>query len=129
MTTDRSYWQRLGAGRASRRRALTGVGGAAGAAAFLIACGGDDTKESGSSGTSTSGGQAASGTQAAEEQPRAGGIISQPMPTDPPNLDIHQVTTYSGVWPTNGAFNQLIQIDPNKAGDTAQDIVADLATK
>jgi peptide/nickel transport system substrate-binding protein len=75
------------------------------------------------------GGQAASGTQGAPEQPRTGGVLTMPLPTDPPNLDLHQVTTYTGVWPTAPCLNQLVQFEPSKAGDKPEDIVADLAEK
>ena len=129
MAVGSRYWERLSSRHVSRRRALTGVAGGVGAAAFLAACGGDDKTESGGTTSGGSGGQAAQGTQAAQEQPRMGGVINQPMPTDPPSMDIHQVTTYSGVWPVNPAFNQLVQFDPAKPGDTAQDIIPDLSTK
>ena len=122
------YWQRSGGRRLSRRRTLAGLAGGAGAAAFLAACGGSEDKQE-SGGASTSGGQAASGTQGAQEQPRAGGVVSFPTATDPPNLDIHQVTTYTGVWPVAPALNQLVQFDPDKPTDTQKDIIADLATK
>jgi len=103
------------------------AGGGVGAAAFLAACGGDKSNES----TPSTGGAAPSpaGAQGGNEQPRPGGIISQPMATDPPSLDIHQVTTYTGVWPINGAFNQLVQFNPEKPGDTQQDIIPDLAER
>src|SRR5215213_2873916 len=129
MATD-GTWQRLGGRRISRRRTVLGLAGGSAAAAFLAACGGDSNKESGGAATTASGGgQAASGTQAAKDQPKLGGVISQPLPTDPPSMDLHTVTTYTGVWPVNPVFNQLVQMNPDKSGDTAQDIVADLATK
>jgi peptide/nickel transport system substrate-binding protein len=121
MTTDSSYWKRIGARRLGRRRTLTVLAGGAGAAAFLAACGGGDDGDS----RDAAGSQP--GAIGADEQPVPGGIISQAIPTDPPNLDLHQVTTYTGVWPIAPAFNQLVQFDPAKPGDTPQDIIPDLA--
>jgi peptide/nickel transport system substrate-binding protein len=112
----------------SRRRTLSLAAGGGGAAALLAACGGESTKNEGSTGA-TSGGAAATATSAAAEQPKPGGIISQRLQTDPPSMDIHQVTTYSGVWPIAPCFNQLVQFDPNKVSNTEKDIVADLAEK
>ena len=63
------------------------------------------------------------------ELPRSGGFLNQRLQTDPPSLDLHQVTTYTGVWPTAPCFNQLVQFDPDKPGDTPQDIMPDLAEK
>jgi len=130
MAMFQSTGRRLVARRLSRRRALGTVGGVAGAAAFLAACGGDDKSDGGSSGDAASGatgGQQA--TQAAPDQPRAGGVISQRIATDPAPIDIHQTTTYTGVWPTAPCFNQLVQFDPAKVQAGPQEIVADLATK
>lgn len=128
MATESTFWQRR---RVGRRRTLGLLAGGAGAAAFLAACGGDTSDDdAGSSGGSATGGTPP--TQAAQpsnEQPRSGGILNQRTPTDPPNLDIHQVTTYTGVWPTAPCFNQLVQFDPDKASDTPQDIIADLSEK
>jgi peptide/nickel transport system substrate-binding protein len=119
--------QRALARRLSRRAGLrAGALGAAGlAGAFALACGGGDSKKESNQAT------AAGGTQSAaqRETPKPGGIISQRIPTDPPSLDLHQVTTYAGLWPTAPAFNQLVQFDPNKPGDTPQDIIPDLAEK
>jgi peptide/nickel transport system substrate-binding protein len=110
----------------SRRRTLSAAVGGAGAAAFLAACGGGKDGDGGSS-SGTSGAQP--GAQGTSEQPVTGGVISQSLPTDPPSLDLHTVTTYTGVWPSAPAMNQLIQFDPLKAGDTPQDITPDLAEK
>lgn len=127
--TTRSSIPGFGEKRLSRRRTLGVIGGAAGAGAFLAACGGS-SKESGSASSTGSGGsQATAAAAAAAEQPKSGGIISQRIPTDPPPLDIHQTTTYTGVWPTAPCFNQLVQIDPAKTNDLPGDIIADLAEK
>lgn len=120
--------QHSAAARPSRRRLLGAVALGSGAAAFLAACGGNSTggTTSSSGGSAPAGGQA---TQAAQEQPRSGGILAQSTPTDPPSLDLHQVTTYTGVWPVAPAFNQLIQFDTTKVNTTPQDLQADLAEK
>src|SRR5215211_4929379 len=115
-----SGWQRLGGRAISRRRAVVAFAGGAGAAAFLAACGGDKKESTG--GTPAAGGQAPAGTQAAQEQPRPGGVVTQRLSTDPPSLDIHQVTTFTGVWPCAPCMNQLVQFDPDKPGDRPEDI-------
>ena len=117
---NHGYWQRAYLRRMSRRRTLGVLAGSAGAAAFAAACGGGEKKDEGG---------ARPGAQAEQEQPQTGGVINQPLPTDPPSLDLHQVTTYTGVWPVAPCLNQLVQFDPAKPGDTPQDIVADLAEK
>ena len=116
------YWQRPTTGRISRRRTMAILAGGAGAAAFAAACGGDRDKEQPA-------GQTGAGQVGQQEQPRSGGVINQPLPTDPPSMDLHQVTTYTGVWPTAPCLNQLVQFDPAKPGDRPEDIVADLAEK
>ena len=115
---NHGYWQRAYLRRMSRRRTLGVLAGSAGAAAFAAACGGGEKKDEGG---------ARPAGQAEQEQPQTGGVINQPLPTDPPSLDLHQVTTYTGVWPVAPCLNQLVQFDPAKPGDTPQDIVADLA--
>ena len=125
MSRRSSYWQQTAARRLDRRRTLAMLGGAAGAGAFALACGGGEKKDTGSNGAAT--GQAAQpGTQ---EQPRTGGILNQRLATDPPSFDLHQVTTYTGVWPAAPCLNQLVQFQQDKPGDRMEDIVADLAEK
>ncbi|MFN8559824.1 MAG: ABC transporter substrate-binding protein [Dehalococcoidia bacterium] len=123
------YWTR----RVGRRQGLRAgvLGGAGLAAAFALACGGGGGRGAGSGSSAPAGGGAApAGQQQAAEQPKSGGIINQRIPTDPaPNLDLHQTTTYTGVWPVAPAFNQLIQFDPDKPKGSPQDIIADLAEK
>jgi ABC-type transport system substrate-binding protein len=123
--------RRTAARRFSRRRALVAAVGAAGtAAAFLAACGGDGRTESESGGDTSAGSTAGQqATQVTQEQPRPGGVISQRIATDPAPIDIHQTTTYTGVWPTAPCFNQLVQFDPSKVQAGPQEIIADLATK
>ena len=129
MAAYRSVWGRAAVPRLSRRRALAVAGGSLGATAFAAACGGDDKKdaESGAATGGTTGG--AQATQAAPEQPRTGGIVNLRLQTDPAPLDIHQVTTYTGVWPTAPCFNQLVQFDPTKQATTPENLVSDLAEK
>ncbi len=129
MHGENDYWTRSLRRQMSRRAGLrVGALGAGLAGAFALACGGGEKKDEGSSAPGASGTGPAGA--AAVEQPRMGGIISQRTATDPaPNLDIHQTTTYTGVWPTAPVFNQLVQFDPAKPGSTPQDIVADLAEK
>lgn len=62
-------------------------------------------------------------------QPRQGGVIVQRLPSDPDRLDLHQSTIYPSIWSTAPCFNQLVQYDPSKPGDTPQDIIGDLATQ
>ncbi len=127
MASQHDTWRRAVSRRLNRRRALTVFGGGAGAAAFALACGGDDKQDGGAA---PGGGQVgAQATREAEDQPRAGGIISQRIATDPAPIDIHQTTTYTGVWPTAPCFNQLVQFDPSKVSASPQDILPDLATK
>src|SRR5688500_18070989 len=109
--------------RFGRRRAL--ATSSAGVAAFLIACGGD--KQNGGDAGGGTAGSGAPATQTAEELPAAGGIISQPIATDPVSLAPHQSTSYTGVWPAAPCFNQLVQFDPTKPTTSPQDILPDLA--
>jgi peptide/nickel transport system substrate-binding protein len=125
---EQSYWTRAGRKGWTRRSMLqAGALGAAGlAGAFALACGGSSSEKSAGGGTS-SGGQQTGGQN---EQPKYGGVISQRLPNDPDKLDAHQSTTYVTVWPFAAPiFNQLVQFDPDKPGDTPSDIVADLADK
>jgi peptide/nickel transport system substrate-binding protein len=111
--------------RVSRRGGIRGglLGAAALTGGYALACGGD-SKQSGAD----SGSRATSGPQSkAAEAPRSGGVISQRFQQEPNSLDLHQVTTYQGVWPTAPCFNQLVQYDPDKPGDLPQEIIADLA--
>lgn len=59
----------------------------------------------------------------AAEQPRAGGILSLPIHSDPPNLDIHQNVTITLFAPINAVYNGLVQYD------VADKVVPDLAEK
>ena len=120
MTSERYVRRR----RYGRRRALAALAGGTGAAAFALACGGGERKDEG--GARPGSGQ---NGQAEQEQPRPGGIISQRIPTDPPPLDLHQTTTYTGVWPTAPCFNQLVQFNPDNPNNTPQGILPDLAEK
>jgi peptide/nickel transport system substrate-binding protein len=61
--------------------------------------------------------------------PRAGGVLVQPMPTDPPSLDVRQTTTFAAVWPLAPAFNQIIQFDPDKPNNAPSELIPDLAEK
>ncbi|HLZ69632.1 MAG TPA: ABC transporter substrate-binding protein [Dehalococcoidia bacterium] len=125
--------------RTSRRRFLVGGAGVTGSAAFLFACGGGSKNNAGNAGAAGNTGSAkpaasAAGGQAkataAAETPKPGGILTQVFFTDPsPNLDMHQTTTYTAVWPLSPCFNQLVQFDTTKPDDAQQDIVADLAEK
>jgi peptide/nickel transport system substrate-binding protein len=128
MAAARGVWERAAARRFSRRRALAAVGGAG--AAFAIACGRTSGQDDATgSDPVAAGAPGAAATQAAQEQPTPGGIISQRINTDPPPLDLHQTTTYTGVWPAAPCFNQLVQFDPTKVSAGPQDILPDLATK
>jgi peptide/nickel transport system substrate-binding protein len=121
-----SNWQRYAGRRVSRRAGLLGAAGAAGA--YALACGGGEKKESKGGAATATGGQAQA--TAAAETPKSGGVITQAFLTDPsPNLDLHQTTTYTTVWPVAPCFNQLVQFQADKPGDTPQDIVPDLAEK
>ena len=123
-----NYWTRVMERRVSRRAGLrAGALGAGLAGAFALACGGGKDTGTETGGAPSSSQQQPSGQG---EQPRTGGTINQRTPTDPsPNLDLHQTTTYTAVWPVAPAFNQLVQFDPAKPGDTQKDIIADLAEK
>jgi peptide/nickel transport system substrate-binding protein len=126
--------QRRAAGIYARRQFLFG-GAATGVAIALAACGGTNNKNAVRTATSAApagGGSApagsprAGGTAApAAGNPQYGGILSQPIASDPQALDIHQVSTYVAVWPEAPCYNQLLQIDPADASDAK--IVADLA--
>ena len=141
---DDSYWLRLRNARRGRRAVLRGgaIAGAGLAAAGLVGCGssannnktaGGSAAQSTSVAAATSAG-AATATPAASaaakpagDQPRPGGVISQRLASDPPALDIHQVSTYVAVFPEAPCYNQLLQIDTQDPSDTK--IVADLADK
>src|SRR5712691_9361972 len=119
------YWNRTLAARLSRRRALAAATAAGGGliAFSVIGC---------SSGSSSGGssGAASQANAADKEAPRPGGIVNGTLHTDPsPNLDPHQSTTFTTVWPAAPVLNQLVQFDTNKAGDTPQDLIADLAER
>jgi peptide/nickel transport system substrate-binding protein len=121
-------WRQATARRWSRRRTI-GLAGAAGSAALLAACGGGSGSGGTSGGTGAAGVQVGAQRGVSTEQPRPGGVISQSTPTDPPSMDLHQVTTYTGVWPTAPCFNQLIQFDDTKPIAGPSDIKPDLAEK
>ena len=110
-----------------RRRAVqTGALAFAGVAALYTgACGGSKQENDGR--TRTGGGQQPAAVQG--ETPRAGGILSQRLATDPPSFDLHQVTTYTGVWPIAPCFNQLVQFHPDEPADEPDGIIADLAER
>jgi peptide/nickel transport system substrate-binding protein len=110
--------------RSLTRRTALGVGAVG---AFILACGGKDEKGKGGAAATPGVGAAGASTQA--ETPTPGGIISQRLQMDPPSLDLHQVTTYQGVWPTTPCFNQLVQYDAAKPTATPENVVADLAEK
>src|SRR6266550_6142954 len=116
------YWQQLVSNRITRRRALAASGAAAMVAGMLSlpGCGGGESNKT-----------AGSGSPGEEkEPPRNGGILNQTIHTDPsPNLDPHQTTTFTTIFPAAPAINQLVQFDPNKPGDTVQDLMPDLAEK
>ena len=128
MSETSSYWTRVLARRLSRRAGIrAGAVSAAGlTGAYVLACGKDGGTSKDERSASPAAGQQA-GAQG--ETPRPGGIISQRFQQEPNSLDLHQVTTYQGVWPTAPYFNQLIQYDPDKPGDTADDIIPDLAER
>src|SRR5689334_23366423 len=119
------YWKKVLTARLNRRRALA-AGTATGAgllALSLIGC-----NSGGGSGSSTGGESQASAEE--KEPPRNGGILNGTLHTDPsPNLDPHQSTTFTTVWPAAPALNQLVQFDTNKPADTLQDLIPDLAEK
>lgn len=126
MRHEGSYWVRYTTRRVSRRAGLLGAAGAA--SAFALACGG--SKDSGGASGASTPASSAPTAAADNETPKPGGVLSQVNPTDPaPNLDLHQTTTYTGVWPSAPCFNQLVQFNPDKPGDTPQDIIPDLAEK
>jgi peptide/nickel transport system substrate-binding protein len=110
------WWDR----RIGRRRALTAAA-VGGGAAVLAACGG--ASQGGN------GGQPRGAAQPSSDQPRAGGVINQRLPTDPPSMDLHQVTTFVGVWPTIPCFNQLVQFDSSRPTAGPNDIQPDLAER
>lgn len=112
------------AARVRRRRAihaLLAASGALAAVAYAPACGGEREGRVAPA--------APERDRAADGVPRRGGILSQRLPADPPSLDLHQVTTYTGVWPVAPCFNQLVQFDPMRPEDRAIDIVSDLAAR
>src|SRR6266498_2293300 len=116
------YWQQVVNNRITRRRALAATGAAAMVAGMLSlpGCGGGEGKQTAGSG----------GTAEDREPPRNGGILNQTIHTDPsPNLDPHQTTTFTTIFPAAPAINQLVQFDHNKPGDTVQDMGPDLAEK
>lgn len=80
-----NYWQNVVRGRLSRRRALTGLGGAGLGAAFLAACGSDDSSgPTGGTGTSTgaTGGTGGTGGSSAGRSGLEAGTIFN-------NADLH----------------------------------------
>ena len=124
-----SYWHLAAARRFSRRAGLrVGALGAIGATgAWLLACGGGK-KDAGGGATTATGGQTQGA--ASQETPQRGGILTQAFLTDPsPNMDPHQTTTYTTIWPVAPCFNQLVQFQQDKPGNVPQDIIPDLAEK
>src|SRR5262249_13758342 len=109
MGRQRALAQRFGR-RAGLRAGALGVAGAG--AAGLVAWG-RTRKEEPRGGSAPTGGQAPA--TAAKEPPKPGGVLTQVFYTDPsPNLDLHQTTTYTTVWPVAPCFNQLVQFQPDK---------------
>src|SRR6266540_2025531 len=99
--TRSGYWERQLVRRISRRRALAALAGsgAALAALSLTGCGGGEDKD----------GKEEGATSGDKEAPRTGGILNQTLHTDPaPNLDPHQTTTFTTVWPVAPTLNQLV---------------------
>lgn len=128
MSSEQSWWRATAGRRLSRRAGLRGaIAGVGAAGAFALACGRGDDKGDGAKTPAESPASAQSAPNG--ETPRAGGVLNQRTATDPPSFDIHQVTTYTGVWPVAPCFNQLVQFDPEKADDRPEDIVSDLAEK
>jgi peptide/nickel transport system substrate-binding protein len=128
MAHEESSWTQVLRRRVGRRSIVRagalGTGGVA--AAFALACGGGEDKAKGGASPATG----AQTPQPQQEQPRYGGTLNIPLPTDPsPNLDPHQTTTYTTAWPAAPVLNQLVQFDPAKPGDTEKDLIADLAER
>jgi len=103
-----NYWRRRLGPRISRRGVLRSgalLGGGI-AAASLVGCGGSSGGSGNAGDGNGNGGSGAGG-------PKKGGTLTFRIPTDPPSLDLHQVSTYVGVFPEAPAYNQLVQYDPH----------------
>lgn len=115
MSEQDNYWKHALSRRTSRRGVLRSGAllGSGLAAAGLVGCGDDSGGGSGNGGGNSG-------------SPKTGGTLRFRIPTDPPSLDIHQVSTYVGVFPEAPAYNQLIQFDPDDSTQTR--LIPDLAT-
>ncbi|MGD9893445.1 MAG: ABC transporter substrate-binding protein, partial [Dehalococcoidia bacterium] len=119
-------WSGTAAPRLSRRRAFRLA--YAGIAAFAVACGDDVRRDGDTGGTDDTGGSGTPSPPVAEEQAVLGGILSQRITMDP-QMDPHQATTATSVWPAAPCFNQLVQFDPSQPAAGPEEILPDLAER
>src|SRR5215218_3944129 len=70
-----NYWNKLSAGKLTRRRALAGTGAGALGAAFLAACGGSDSGSSGESGSAKTSSDAVTKPEDQLKEAKRNGII------------------------------------------------------
>lgn len=122
--SEGNYWS---GSRVSRRGLLRGaaLSGAGLAGSALIGCS-SGAKQSGGSSPPAANAPAAAGTQAPEG--KYGGRIARAINNDPDTLDLHSSETSATITPAAPMYNNLVQFDPMKVGDTPADIIPDLAT-
>jgi peptide/nickel transport system substrate-binding protein len=66
---------------------------------------------------------------AAGQAPKRGGILNAMLVEDPPGFSIHESSTISGVWPVAPCYSNLVLFDPQKALETADTIIPELAER
>ena len=125
--SEGNYW--VGGNRLSRRGLLRGaaLGGAGLAASALIGCG-SKTGGGNASPAAPAGGAGAAAGAASPAQGKSGGRIARAINNDPDTLDLHSSETSATMTPAAPMYNNLVQFDPMKEGDTPADIIPDLAT-
>jgi len=55
---------------------------------------------------------------AAQVQPRSGGELVFPVPSEPPSYDGHREETFGLIHPFAPFYNTLLRVDPNDKGGT-----------
>ncbi len=125
-----SYWNRVLAGRMTRRRALAATGASAAAAAFLAACGGSDDNGGGGGGGSGSTGSSNSiltKTTDSTSEAKRGGILKDRTQADVSSMDAQMPISPLNA-PAKHVYSTLVRVKAPKLEEEATvDLVPDFA--
>ncbi len=111
-----SYWNRVLAGRMTRRRALAATGASAAAAAFLAACGGSDDNGGGGGGGSGSTGSSNSiltKTTDSTSEAKRGGILKDRTQADVSSMDAQMPISPLNA-PAKHVYSTLVRVKAPK---------------